>query len=1163
MHARFFALALCLLFLSPLAANAQEAPSCTFTRSLHVGTEGEDIACLQSLLRQEGFFHADITGYFGAATWRAVANFQWEHGLPSIGIVGPQTRAALASLTQTAPSDNTGASIAAPASFTNTQLQALLSLLTAFGVPRSTIQFIENLLPKRAAHNSSGGGGSGNNQQEDEEEDEPLAVADQTIQFGALTLAGAGGAAPTSTGGTITAGSITSGNDSGHWQVASDGTITPTSAGDTDDLDEGPYTLGITFESGNESDAATITVTTTGNDLENTYHVASEHEYEEWAALKDHGTVAQFRSEDATAFSHNQIVWRVDAALDYASNDYGRFALGDFWARAPFNVTEILPAWDGARHGAMLDMGNVSGQGFYDRLAIEPDYSGTMFAFSGANRSHIPVEMDSDSIHSLIMTVGKQTPMSGGAAQMLERATVFTSLRDIDIASVTATTFRPSYMGTKRLVNWSNANTDLLPDLALPSGATLPSTGQMAQVWLHNGPSNVASDGLPGVAATIHPDQNMPPYPRDSGIVVSDYAAAVLVDSADRDTYAKELIQVGIDLFGVHMTAPEHVFMAAAGYGNGWKFPIVFAGFLLDDATLQGFNDLMPTKFGGDTVHSFGEDGHTYIGEDELNPGNLRYMWGADGTNIGYNPPFYFNHDKRDPDGLAEVDAPDGYSELSPAIVSGAAGASTGAYSGDGAGAGTQTEITLFGSPNLSSISGNQWLYLNIGGTWTLFDIAAVDNTAKIVTVSSAPASPINSGASAVEWKIAHHGAYRACCSSRTWVGERLALHHLGAGAQAVWGDHYDVFSGYVDRWVADNYTPGGVNLYGSNFVRDIWEDYPPSGVDTSAPTVSLTGPSNGATVSGNVPISASASDNIGVTGVEFKLNTNTLIQDDTSSPYSITWDSTSASDGSHAIIAVARDAAGNRATSTSVAVTVDNDASYTAVAVDNSGVVYGVANTFSGGSQSKTGTFSFWFYVDEDSWPSTSRTVIDLRTSGGTTQLLAATASTGRLSITWRNASNVVIANRSTQNNTFSVRTWYHVIVSYDLANLSVQMWATPAGATETEITSFSGSSTSDDFVGAIGRVGVFAQSSGAAPFDGFLADIWVDTQNTIDLSVEANRRNFIDENSRPVDLSGYGSPQLRLINAVDTWLTNTGSGGNLTETGGDLVAASSNPSD
>ena len=95
---------------------------------------------------------------------------------------------------------------------------------------------------------------------------------------------------------------------------------------------------------------------------------------------------------------------------------------------------------------------------------------------------------------------------------------------------------------------------------------------------------------------------------------------------------------------------------------------------------------------------------------------------------------------------------------------------------------------------------------------------------------------------------------------------------------------------------------------------------------DTSTPTVSISSPANGATVSGTAQIvSATASDNVGVVGVQFRLDGANLGAEDTTSPYSISWDTSTASNGAHTLTAVARDAAGNTQTSTSVSVTVSN----------------------------------------------------------------------------------------------------------------------------------------------------------------------------------------------------------------------------------------------
>ncbi len=94
---------------------------------------------------------------------------------------------------------------------------------------------------------------------------------------------------------------------------------------------------------------------------------------------------------------------------------------------------------------------------------------------------------------------------------------------------------------------------------------------------------------------------------------------------------------------------------------------------------------------------------------------------------------------------------------------------------------------------------------------------------------------------------------------------------------------------------------------------------------DTNPPSVSITGPSNNSTVSGSVGISANASDNIAVIGVQFKVDGVNIGSEDTSAPYSATWNSTGVSNGAHTITATARDAAGNQTPSIGIVVTVSN----------------------------------------------------------------------------------------------------------------------------------------------------------------------------------------------------------------------------------------------
>jgi subtilisin len=94
---------------------------------------------------------------------------------------------------------------------------------------------------------------------------------------------------------------------------------------------------------------------------------------------------------------------------------------------------------------------------------------------------------------------------------------------------------------------------------------------------------------------------------------------------------------------------------------------------------------------------------------------------------------------------------------------------------------------------------------------------------------------------------------------------------------------------------------------------------------DTTPPNVSLTSPAGKAIVrDSNVILAADASDNVGVERVEFLVNGG-LVSTDSTAPYSVSWDSTSIRDGFATATARVFDAAGNRTTSASRTVIVDN----------------------------------------------------------------------------------------------------------------------------------------------------------------------------------------------------------------------------------------------
>jgi Bacterial Ig domain len=98
-----------------------------------------------------------------------------------------------------------------------------------------------------------------------------------------------------------------------------------------------------------------------------------------------------------------------------------------------------------------------------------------------------------------------------------------------------------------------------------------------------------------------------------------------------------------------------------------------------------------------------------------------------------------------------------------------------------------------------------------------------------------------------------------------------------------------------------------------------------------SPPSVAITGPAGGATVTGTVTVQASATDDQGVTQVRFRVDSTTVGTDTNGADgWSVAWNTSSVTDGSHTLSAIATDTGGNTAPSPGVTVTVANSGEVT-----------------------------------------------------------------------------------------------------------------------------------------------------------------------------------------------------------------------------------------
>jgi hypothetical protein len=146
--------------------------------------------------------------------------------------------------------------------------------------------------------------------------------------------------------------------------------------------------------------------------------------------------------------------------------------------------------------------------------------------------------------------------------------------------------------------------------------------------------------------------------------------------------------------------------------------------------------------------------------------------------------------------------------------------------------------------------------------------------------------------------------------------------------------------AGNGTTYIASNLQPGLTYYFAVTAHDTSGNESPPSdevsryivdsSLDVTPPSISLTSPASGATLSDPVTITATATDNIGVVGVQFQLNGTDLGAEDTTNSFSVSWDTTGVAPGQYTLTAIARDAAGNTTSSDPVQVTLASSSSST-----------------------------------------------------------------------------------------------------------------------------------------------------------------------------------------------------------------------------------------
>jgi hypothetical protein len=217
--------------------------------------------------------------------------------------------------------------------------------------------------------------------------------------------------------------------------------------------------------------------------------------------------------------------------------------------------------------------------------------------------------------------------------------------------------------------------------------------------------------------------------------------------------------------------------------------------------------------------------------------------------------------------------------------------------------------------------------YFNVVSTKLL--VAAIDKYAGSVTDTTAPTVPITSPTSGTQ-------------VSGTVTVAIAASDNQGVAKVELFRDNVlvgsDLTSPFAISWATTGVTNGSHVLQAR--ATDVAGNVGTSASvivtvanatsDTTVPTVSITSPVNGATVSGMVTVHVAASDNSGtVQRVELYKN-GTLFATDTSSPFDLSWASEQGPNGTTTLVARAYDPSGNTRDSAATTVTVANLADIT-----------------------------------------------------------------------------------------------------------------------------------------------------------------------------------------------------------------------------------------
>jgi hypothetical protein len=299
-----------------------------------------------------------------------------------------------------------------------------------------------------------------------------------------------------------------------------------------------------------------------------------------------------------TSITSNGVTWEFSA-----DHQTGTYVNGDPWVIGPVTVVSITNTLNSPKftprpgqNGSMLNPGTDGRQGYDETLKnYDASLNVALRGGSPVSAAHpLSLPVNSTLISAVSWLYHSETdtepgtPKFNGGTKTPRPALRSAGLLTVVDKAPPSQSFRPPYVGTDKTARFQTGMLDYskLPVLK-PAPASAPSIDslakQLSRTWIDH-----VNDFMGGFT---HPSEHMPNYGRDMARIIAEATLVLFTDDSPRgknpakDQLVIGLVQYGIDLTGIADNGGG--WPANGGHCMGRKWPILFAGTLLNDAQMK------------------------------------------------------------------------------------------------------------------------------------------------------------------------------------------------------------------------------------------------------------------------------------------------------------------------------------------------------------------------------------------------------------------------------------------------------------------------------------------------------------------------------------------------------------------------------------------------